>query len=531
MATTLPPELIQSIYLFTDPETFHSARQTCTSWHQAASSPYVLKKQLQRTPLPALHPQHEPSSQPTPTTPAIRDMDWSALFNHLAFANLFGKRDHIQKTVLDKLPPSTTRSLSPPTIATSGDGTKCAVLRGSYLELYDTNHGSMHLKLGRSLYPMWTSVVRAMCSSMTGSSMGVQGTYQLALSDRGDILAVALGSTVHVYDLSGSAQEEQWPVEFVFGGKDGGGQRGNVGTGAEEARDGGVIQSVEFVEGDLLLRVGLANNGGSWVQYLGNPPPCWGECRVGGREGVELMEYWRSNIDHVYLDSIALAQSLGSGGKTSLGGLQLLPSTAEGQSSRMFVARLQQDGEGWYCIGSCFQGAQANILKKLPRKRDGTSDPSVGIFNPVQFGGMPPASKAQNLKDAKSRWNLANMPPVTSSQPMMAVSGDGMLLAVYEPGAGHQFSFANGGAIYIYNLQHHMPAKSIPIRTPTAVEESPISQSSGELPAWPFLLDVVDDHLFRLRVLKEQVVSGDGMRTAYVVAGETSKDILQWRIV
>lgn len=546
MAATLPTEIIQSILLSTEPDTFCAARLACSSWRNAASSSFMLREALKRTPTPL------------PPSDRMTEADWNALYNQIVHTNLLGRRNCIKKSVSErKRPKKCTYST---VLGESGDGAKLASLNGSRVMLYNVNDETHELEftLAQSLYPLWTTMSRSMVDGrMNWLAMGHHyAKYHIALSNRGNLIAVALGRSIHIYDLNNPANLDS-PVEHVLGENDSLTLPPGV-SGYEETR--GVIESLEFAENDTLLRVTIGKepnpNRQTRVRYLGNPPPVWGS-NSGQFDAVGL-DYWRENIHKIYLDSVALAVTLRDDNKTSFKGLRLLPqSVCRGWSDvpgRFFVAALQNTGVNCYVIAFVSDNdRKVSIWRQLTSRKDRISDSWSGLFESapeepaISLSMSDAAVVARNREMAKDRWNPVNMPNVTTAHPLLAISDDGKLLVVYEPGAGHSYTFSNGGALYVYSLdfgspefkhEANRPAKEQPSQRQQQQQQQQPFSASGVSPSvqpWSFLLDIVNVDIENLRVVRKDGESSSSnlpseTRTVYTIRAETAHDIMEWRL-
>ncbi|KAL1962705.1 hypothetical protein VTN77DRAFT_9249 [Rasamsonia byssochlamydoides] len=511
MAATLPPELIESILLSTDPETYYTARQTCRSWRSAASSSFMLREALKRTPTPL----------PGPSLNALTVTEWNNLFMRVAHSNLFGKRDRVTKNVLRRKRPSNWSYST--VIGVSGDGARVVALSGPRVSIYNISKtGEMQLDRSQCLHSLWTLMNRAMVDNATrGMTMGQQGAkYRIALSTHCALVAIALCRTIQIYDLS---DMDQSPVEYTL-------------------EESGPLTSVEFVENDSLLRVRIAkdpndHNSETGVRYLGQPLPRWG-----GHEsetGTSL-EYWRQNIHVGYLDSVALAKSYRDDNKTSFQGLQLLPSSiCEGWSDvpgRFFVAAIQNTDEDRYCIGFVPDSDrnQVRIWRQLPSRKDRTSDRWSHLFRCSSTSDDSDATAEQTRQMAHDRWAAVNMPALTTKHSLLAVSDDGRLLVVYERGAGHS-AFSRGGAIYVFSLEcckqnlspkPDLQSSRVEDTNPHSADTDSVDDavSPRQIQPWSFLLDTVDEDIDVLRVVRE------GSSKTYKITAENLYDVMEWEL-
>ncbi|KAJ9201259.1 hypothetical protein DTO164E3_3566 [Paecilomyces variotii] len=533
-AATLPIEIIQSILLSAEPEAYHSARLACNSWRHAASSSFMLQEALKKTPTPLPSPED------------MTEDDWNTLFNQIAHLNLLDRRDHIEKTVIEqKRPPKCTFST---VVAVSGDRSKLAAMHGSRVVVYNINNETHDLEFGlaRSLYPLWTTMSRTLADGMRSwMTMGQHyAKYHIALSTHGNLIAVALGKSIHIYDLQNPSSLDS-PAEGVIGDNETVSVAAGV-TGYEEAK--GVVESLEFVENDSLLRVVIGKepnaNRQTRVRYLGKPPPRWGSSRSCSAV-TESLEYWNENINHIYLDSVALAVSFRDDNKTAFQAVQLVPeSVCEGwtdQPGRFFIAALQNTGINGYCIAFVSNvDNKVTIWRQLPSRTDRISDRWAKFFEPIpqekklSLAVSDAMVVARNRQVAKDRWNPVNMPYVTSTHPMAAISDDGKILVVFEPGAGHSYSFSNGGALYVYSMQwcdpEFRPRQCTSGDKRSSPQQQPFSIDgvSPSIQPWSFLLDIINVDIDRLRVEEREQREGAGK--VYLVRAETAHEVMEWRL-
>lgn len=144
----------------------------------------------------------------------------------------------------------------------------------------------------------------------------------------------------------------------------------------------GVVESLQFADDDTLLRVGIGKesnpNRSTRVQYLGNPSSSSSSSKG------QCLEYWRENLNQVYLDSVALATLLPDNDhKTAFKGLRLFPTAtavAATTSSRSFIAALQTKDTRGYCIAEInhhhhhHQGTDVNVTITVTRHPPSRTD-------------------------------------------------------------------------------------------------------------------------------------------------------------
>ncbi|KAL1982029.1 hypothetical protein VTN96DRAFT_1799 [Rasamsonia emersonii] len=529
MAATLPPELIQSILLSTDPDTFYTARQTCRSWRSAASSAYMLREALKRT----------PTALPGPSLNIISDKEWNDLFMHVAHLNLIGKRDRVAKKMLRRKRPS---NWSYSTVSgVSSDGTRLVSLSGPRASIYNVSKTrDMELDCSQCLYSLWTLTNRAMVDNTTrGMTMGQHGAnkYRIAVSTHGALVAIALCRTIQIYDLSSM---DTSPVEHTL----------------EENEP---LTSVEFVENDSLLRVCTVKNPNNpnsetRVRYLGQPLPSWGSlspARLETGTGTNL-EYWKENIHIVYLDSAALDRSFRDDNKTHFQEMRLLPRSSSNVPGRFFAAAIQNTDEDRYCIGFVPDSdrTQVRIWRQLPSRRDRQSDRWSHHFRGCSTsssdddGNEEVVVVEQNRQMARERWAAINMPALTSKHYHLAVSNDGRLLVVYERDAGHSSAQSRRGALYVFSLgccKPNNPHFSMPWEsraedanpnphTESVVDNDNDAVSPLQIQPWSFLLDIVDEDIDVLRVEHVERGSRTGTTYKYKITAENVHSITEWEL-
>lgn len=461
MATTLPTELLQTILSHTDTQTYLSARLVCHRWHHISSTPFVLREALTKL----------PSSIFTPSLPALNALDpesWSRLFRSTCRKNLVRHWRRAHKRTTRQCSTSTTKPVS----ATTPDGRKTAVLSGAQVTIHhhDTNT-RFAILLTQSLYPLWPSTCRGLLDGAGAGGRGVDQGYakhRLAVATDANVVAVALGKTIQVYEYGPALGAVQDPAEYVVG-QNPGASTSFISSicrlGPNYHETDGVVDALEFVEGDALLRVTIEKesnaNRSTRVRYLGDP-----SVQMSG------LAYWKRSLNRVYLDTVALATNLPNNDyKTAFKGLRLLPATEEG-SSRCFVAALQtQDTQG-YCIGSISPTSTVTMLHHLPSK-------------PAPASSHESTNSADVLNRASlSRWDPVHLPSANAQSPLLCTSEDNRILAVYEPGAGHSYRYLGGGAIYVYCLDR-------------------VDEGIPDVHAWSFLVDITNVDIETLVVRRQ----------------------------
>ncbi|KAG2415409.1 hypothetical protein HFD88_006600 [Aspergillus terreus] len=469
-AAALPIEIIQSILCYLDVESYHAVRQTCYSWRSAASAPCMLRNVLQQVPV----------SLPSASS-LLSTEEWNNYFSQVARLNLLGYRSHVEKTVSERVLPEECTSSS--VLATTPDGRQTVVLQGAQTLVYDNtdNKPILEFPLASSLYPHWTSVCRALMENRNAGRMSVNQRYakhRIAISSTAAFVAIGLGRVIQIYSLQ-DADNRSVPAEYVLGQSD---MVFASSPGAEYEDTDGVVDSLEFADHDHLLRVAIGKettiHRPTRVRYLGHPDP------DAGHTGPPPFDYWRKHLNHVYLDSAALAVALTGDDeyRSTLRGLRLLPRTYHPRSQharrrpppaapddkpgaredRFFIASLQTGHTDSYCIGQMTPAVSnpVRIHRLFPSIyfRPGNSIPGTRTEGPPRLYPPVPATEREQhhmtygLREVVSRWNAINLPSATFSSPLLAVSNDHRLLVVYEPGAGHSCCIVDGGSLYVYAM-------------------------------------------------------------------------------
>ncbi|PWY81418.1 hypothetical protein BO83DRAFT_385803 [Aspergillus eucalypticola CBS 122712] len=548
MPANLPTELILCILDHVDSETYVAARSSCCSWRKAASMSSAIRNALTELPVPI-----------PPRADSLTKEEWNTYFCQIACLNLLGHRTHIDKI-------STRRALpedcTPTTVlATSQDGQRMATLKGARATLFTrpNKHSPWENSQASTLYPLWTSVYRAlMDGGGAGNSMALNPRYAkhcIAISSQGDLLAVGLGKTLHIYSLSGNEDNGiSSPAEYTLDQHDVI-YAASPSTGYEETD--GVIDSLEFTDDATLLRIAIHQDTTAFqpnrVRYLGNPSVLQHHHQT---QTQTPLQYWRENIHHIHVDSASMAVTLGAGEeKVVLRGLRLLassykPSTTTPQpplsqppstSTHYFTASLQSGPTSAYCIGhiaissSPPTSQQVTITRLLPSRQHhhhtSTSDPAT------ESNTTPPSSHNAIATTGISRWNPLNLPTASSKSPILSISPDNKLLAIYEPDPSPKE--VGRGGIYIYCIEecgsvytsHTKTNVSSAIITDQRQEKQHSSiclplEEGNNIPPWSFLLDNVSVDVDELRVDKV-VGNGGGYYEVMALAG---RDVLEWRI-
>lgn len=408
-------------------------------------------------------------------------------------------------------------------------------MKGSQVTVYDLDleqGETFRFTLAQSLYPLWTSVCRALLEGGVGYGAN-QGyaRHRLAISSHSSLVAVGLGKTIQIYDYQ-DPNNLNSPVEYVLGQTETVFSSSSPAPGPNYRETDGVVESLEFVDDDedMLLRVAIGKesnpNRTCRVRYLGDPSGC-------SQKGS--LEYWRENINRVYLDSVALATILPNNDyKTAFNGIRLLPKSPS-TSSRSFIAALKTQDIQTYCIATVTPSSsslpedddqQIIISHHLPSKTNHLKPTS-----PIPSSSPSPATECanqplidqslndkaivtQNLQTASAnRWHSIHLPAVTARNPLISVSDDGRLLVVYEQGAGHSFRYMAGGALYVFNLD--------------GVRSTGVGCEEGKMvQPWSYLLDIMDVDVDSIKV------RSGGYANVYTVTATAlnGQRVLEWRL-
>ncbi|RAK93586.1 hypothetical protein BO79DRAFT_206538 [Aspergillus costaricaensis CBS 115574] len=552
MAANLPIELILCILDHVDIETYVAARSACCSWRKAASMSSTIRNALTELPVPI-----------PPRADSLTNEEWNTYFCQIACLNLLGHRTHIDKAASRRALPE---DCTPTTVlATSQDGQKMATLKGARATIFTrpNKNSPWEYTQASTLYPLWTSVYRAlMDGGSAGSGMALNPRYAkhcIAISSQGDLLAVGLGKTLQIYSLSGNEENGiSSPAEYTLDQHDVI-YAASPSTGYEETD--GVIESLEFTDDATLLRIAIHQDTTTFqpnrVRYMGNPFALQHHHQT---QTHTPLQYWRENIHHIHLDSASMAVTLGAGEeKVVLRGLRLLlssynPTTtilpqtplSRSTSTHYFTASLQSGPTSAYCIGhiaissSPPTSQQVTITRLLPSRQHHhhttTSDP---VTDPKTISSPPESSTATTGIPC---WNPLNLPTASSKTPLLSISPDNKLLAIYEPDPSPKE--VGRGGIYVYCIEECRSVytshtvdddkndDSSAMNTDQRQEKQHSSiclpsEEGNNIPPWSFLLDNVSVDVDELRVSK---VVGNGGGGYYEVMALAGRDVLEWMI-
>ncbi|OGM44309.1 hypothetical protein ABOM_007210 [Aspergillus bombycis] len=537
MAAYLPLEIVQSFLLHLDVESYIAARQTCSSWRCAASAPYMFRKALQ----------HVPVSLP-PTINTLTQDQWTTYFAQITRLNLLHCRQDIRKSVTQRDLPYECSATT--VVGTSTDGQKMVTLKGGRATVYERVNltSPWEYSRGITLYSQWTSVARAMLEGGTAGCMSINQRYakqSIAVSSQGDLIAVGLGRTIQIYSLR-KDQHLLSPAEYVLGQDN---SLTSTTRGHYEDTDG-VVDSLEFADDDILLRVSINKettiHQPTRVRYLGCPDLAHNQ---------PDLNYWRANISRIYLDSAALSVALAGQDEYRLifRGLRLLPPS--------FPATQQQEQEDQqtspptprYFVASLHEGTSTPPIRLFParRRHHSTRTEEFPPLNPPL-----PSSRCDeqhityNLLDTVPRWSAANLPSATFASPLLSISTDHQILALYEPSGNYSPAIVSGGSLYLYCIENCRPIyqpgpqrfKQPTQKTslPHQRADSPEDKFSVDarypppdiVPSWPFLLDKVPVDIDSLEVKRSTDDDGvvDSKSCAYTITARSGGQALEWRM-
>ncbi|KAL4817771.1 hypothetical protein BDW67DRAFT_25905 [Aspergillus spinulosporus] len=473
----LPIELLQEILLFTDLQSFFSASWTCKVWQRVALSSYVLRRQLNT--LPTLT--KADIEQATP-------QELRLLFHRVCRQNLIGLRNNIS---FGKVEETVVRGRSD-IVVRSQHGCQYAQLCGMTFILKTSTSISHEVQLSPTIFPP-ADAVRQLLGCSHGSAFWTRpfARMQAALSPCGQLVAVALGQKVHIYLLGDSMD-----VRSV---------EGTIGDNVLES-----IQRIEFV-GDSLLRLEVEGPEGLSVRYLG-----YGECQcrecpshvIKEAAGTQRLEYWKSALQQVYLDSRVLEQRLGDG--TSVRGMRLfnMPSRRNDdrswscQDEKHFFGLFRRSlRENSYAVGRVDKNGTVHITRQIP-----TGRPSWARAQPE--ANTAELSVPSNPALRWDRFDPDNLPLAHCYDPLLAVCDDGKILVICEPPHG-----SANGAVY-------MCSGEMACSNPDEI---------GFFEPWPFVLGHFDlgpsdQGLYSLHISRNTYTGG------YVLNAHTEHQRMQWHL-
>ena len=473
----LPTELLQKILLFADFQSFFSASLTCKEWRNAALSSYVLRRQLNTVPTLA----KADIEQATPR-------ELRLLFYRVCRQSLMGIRSNVSFSNTEE---KTVRGRSDIAVQPR-HGCQYAQLRGMTFILKTSTSGSHEVQLSPTIFPPSDAVRQLIGYNHAGSFCTRPfARIQAALSPCGELVAVALGQKVHIYLLGESMDMRN--VE------------GTIGDNVLES-----IQRIEFV-GDTLLRLEVDGPEGLSVRYLG-----YEECRCRGISsnvgittgGTQRLEYWKTGLRQVYLDSRVIERGLGDG--TSVRGVRLFDMQSRRNDNRSCSCQDEKHFFGlfrWpscensYAVGSVYKSGTVHITQQIPSRR------------PSWLRCQPEAGTAESLVPCNpalrwDRFDPDNLPLAHCYDPLLAICDDGKILVICEPPHG-----SAKGAVYVCSGEM---AYSNP-------------EGIGSSEPWPFVLShfdlgPLDQGVYSLHISRNTYTGG------YVVDAHTEHQRLQWQM-
>ncbi|KAL5051146.1 hypothetical protein BDW71DRAFT_215151 [Aspergillus fruticulosus] len=476
-AFRLPAELLQEILLFSDFESFSSASLTCKVWRSAALSSHIIRRQLKTVPT---------LTKADIEKAKLREL--RSLFHRVCRQNLIGIRNSISFSGAEE---KAIRGRSDIAVR-SGHGSQFAQLCGMTFVVKTPTSNSHEVQLSPTIFPQAHVVWQLIGYNHTGTfCTRPSARMQAALSDCGELLAVALGQNVHIYLL-----EECMVARSVEG------------TISDKALES--IQRIEFA-GDGLLRLEIDGPEGLSVRYLG-----YAGCRCRGNlldlrkaaSGTQKLGYWKSALRQVYLDSRAIEQALGDG--TSLRGMRVVDTPSRRnddglcscQAEKYFFGLFRRPlCENSYAVGRVYDEGVVHITQRIPTRRPNRSEvqPAANIAQ----SGLP-SSHALRW----DRFDPENLPLAHCYDPLLAVSDDGKILVICEPPHG-----SAKGAVYVCSGEK-------------ACSKEEETRSSAK---WPFVLshfalNPSDHGLHYLRASHNKETGG------YIVDAHTEQRRMQWKL-
>jgi hypothetical protein len=478
----IPFEILQAILLALEFESFYFASLTCSLWRSAAVNTAILRQQLLTVPALA-----ESANLLRDATP----QEIRTLYRRVCRENLIGFRKGIEytETVPSKDPSTRIGEIA----VRSPNGVFSAQLHGMTLSL-DTSPGllstgkSREIQLSPTLYPTPDTVKQIASHAQMRSFFRARSfaRVQVAISQCGGLVAVALGQKLHIYAMK-SEKMQHLEVEAT-----------------ESVLDS--IQTIEFTDGDELLRCEIDGVEGRYVRYLGHRRcRCHQRGKIRGSKPVitpgQRLRYWLAALRNVYLDSEDLERRLGGG--VSLRGMQVVKAPSRRgeectcRSTKYFFALLREGScEGRYVVGRVSSDGVVDIVQQIPTRRTPTYPGTLDNEMP----GLGERSFGMKL----DRWDARNLPMAHSPDPLLRVSDDAKVLAVFEPPHGQ-----SQGEIYICSAE----------------STSPDGADIDIFVAWPFALCALDTELDSLNVLRDDDDNG-----GYVVSAQSQEQAMQWRL-
>lgn len=501
-ASFLPPELLQSILLLLDFESFHCASLTCRTWRSAAQTTHLLRHKLQAVPGLQL-------TQQTTHEELKRE------FQRVCRRNLIGIRNGVQFTTSPD-PESSAISAVAGRIGSipvrSRYGVQSACVRGMTLVLDSPKSlgpglpvpKGREVQLSPSIFPSADAARRVMGHNTTHSRafFGARSfaRLQISLSDCGNLVAVGLGRKLHVYLLQPRTAKQRQKQ------RQGQAQQYVEVDVSDSILDS--IQSVEFAENDEVLRCEVDSVEGSYIRYLGFRK-CSCSCSCTGSKAslsaAQKFKFWKAALRHAYLDSRDVEHSLGEEGMLSLRGMRLVkgPRRSPGRSpgeectcrtEKYFFALFRPGtSENKYAVARISSDGVVDVIQRIPARRMQflTSYVEPGVADSVEG----------NCSDS-DRWDVQNLPRAHCHDPLLNVSDDGKILVVFEP----PYAQAQG-VVYLCSGD------------PAYWDDADTASQ-----AWPVPLCSLDHNLDSLRASLDKETGG------YVVDAGSQRHTMQWKL-
>ena len=495
-ASLLPPELLQSILLLLDFESFHCASLTCRTWRSAAQNTHLLRHKLQTVPGLQLTQQttHE---------------ELKRIFQRVCRRNLIGIRNGVQFTTSpdpDSLAISAVAGRIGSIPVRSRYGAKSACVRGMTLVLDTPTPKSLgsglpgikgrEVQLSPSIFPSADAARRVMGQNTHSRAIFGARSFarlQVSLSDCGNLVAVGLGRKLHVYLLqSRTAKQRQTQRQ---------GQQYVEVDVSDSILDS--IQSVEFAENDEVLRCEVDSVEGSYIRYLGfRKCSCACTGPKASLSAAQKFKFWKVALRHVYLDSRDVEHSLGGDGMLSLRGMRLVKSPRRRspgeectcRSEKYFFALFRPGtSENKYAVARISSDGVVDVIQRIPARRMQflTSYVEPGIADSLEG----------DCSDS-DRWDVQNLPRAHCHDPLLSISDDGKILLVFEPPYAHA-----QGVVYLCSGD------------PAYWDDADTASQ-----AWPVPLCSLDHDLDSLRVSLDEETGG------YVVDAGSQRHTMQWRL-
>ncbi|BCS28763.1 uncharacterized protein APUU_70333S [Aspergillus puulaauensis] len=476
--TILPPELLQSILLLLDFESYHCASLACRTWRSAAQNAHLLRHKLLSVPGLEFtnHTTHE---------------ELKRLFQRVCRRNLIGIRNGVQFNTSLELSISPTGRIGRIPVRSRHGGQTTARVRGMALILDSPGSSGLGMSMSKgsqvqlspSIFPSADAMKQVMGHNTHSRAFFSARSFarlQVALSDCGGLVAVGLGQKIHVYLIQSRIGKQARQFVEV-----------NVSDNILDS-----IQSVEFEENDELLRCEIDSVEGSYVRYLGFRKCSCTSPKV-SLSAAQKFKFWKVALRHVYLDSRDVEESLGDG--MSLRGMRLVksPRLRPGeectcQTEKYFFALFRPGTcENKYAVGRISSDGVVDVIQRIPARR-------IQFLTSYLETGI--AESVEDCSDS-DRWDMENLPLAHCHDPLLNISDDGKILVVFEPPYGQA-----RGVIYLCS------------------GDSAYWDDETASQAWPVPLCSLDHDLDSLRVSLDKETGG------YVVDAGSQQNMMQWRL-